>query len=110
MNSCPHHPDRGGPGPASVSGSVRTAHRLTERDVRDGARLAEAVYAMLEGQRGRRTRSARIRKLQRELRKLVDHRAWSTYLSLEEAVNGRADRELMLVAAWAFREGRRSAR
>lgn len=86
------------------------ARRLTAREFADDATLSEHIYRVLAGQRGRRARSSKIRQLQRQLRKLVDDRAWSTYLSLEEAVNGRAYRELMLVAAWAFREGRRSAR
>ncbi len=89
---------------------MKCARRLTTKDFRDDATLAEAVYRVLERQRGRRNRSCKIRQLQRQLRKLVDDRAWATYLSIEEAVNDRADRKLMLIARWAFGEGVRAAR
>jgi hypothetical protein len=85
------------------------ACRLTAKDFADDAVLAEHVYRVLEGQRGRRARSSKIQQLQRRLRKLVDDRVWSTYLSIEEAVNDRADRELQVVARWAFQQGRREA-
>lgn len=86
------------------------ARRLTAKDLADQARLAEAVYRVLEEQRGRRYRSRRIQQLQRQLRKLAGDRAWSTYLSIEEAVNDRADRQLMAITRWAFRGGQRAVR
>lgn len=86
------------------------ACRLTAKDFADDAVLAEHVYRVLEGQRGRRARSEKIRRLQRQLRMLVNDRVWSTYLSIEEAVNARADREIQVVARWAFREGLSAAR
>lgn len=82
---------------------------LTAEDAGDDARLAEAVYRLLEGQRGRRMLSTKVRRLQSALRKLVDDRAWKAYLRVEEAVNDRADRELLLVARWALREGARTS-
>lgn len=84
--------------------------RQTAKQFDDDAALSEEIYRVLEGQRGRRDRSRKIRQHQSRLRKLVDDRAWSAYLSVEEAVNDRADRQLMLIARWAFDEGLRARR
>lgn len=86
------------------------ARRLTAKQFEDDADLAEEIYRVLEGQRGRRDRSPKVQQLQRQLRKLADDRAWATYLSIEQVVNNRADRQLMEIARWAFRQGRRSMR
>lgn len=86
------------------------ARLLTAEDFADESRLTEAIHAVLLGQRGLRVRSWKIRRLQGELRKLIDDRTWKTYLSLEETVNDRAIRELVVVARWAFAEGVRAGR
>jgi len=89
---------------------MASARRQTAKQFADDAALSEEIYRVLEGQRGRRDRSRKVQQFQRQLRKLADDRAWATYLSIEEVVNNRADRQLMEIARWAFRQGRRSMR
>lgn len=106
----PPPPRCGNRGGAHVSAQVQCAPRLTAKDFRDDAALAEAIYRVLGGQRGRQARSRKMRQLQPTLRRLVDDKAWRAYLSIEEAANDRADRELLVVARWAFLAGLRAGR
>lgn len=80
--------------------------KLSTGDVRDDGRLADAIYRLLKAQPDRAAASRKVQRAQRRLRKLVDDAAWDAYLSVEEAVNERADAQLHLVARWAFAEGR----
>ena len=80
---------------------------LTDSVVRDDQRLGAAVDALLVPDQAMRRRRAAILRRQRELRQYCNEQAWAAYLKLEEVVNARLDAALLIVAKWAFDEGRR---
>lgn len=57
-----------------------------------------------------RRSSRAIRRRQAVLRRAASERAWSAYLSVEEATNIRQADLLLLAVRWAYREGTRAGR
>lgn len=84
--------------------------KLTAKIVRDDEAVARTLDGLLLGNRSFRRLSARVRRVQGQLRKLVSDDAWHAYLKLEATVNERASLEADLIVKWAFeadvREGR----
>lgn len=82
--------------------------RLTSATLKDEQAVTAAIDALLIAEPETRTRRRRILRLQKALHALVGEDAWQRYLAIEEAVNERHMDELVRVAAWAFKEGRRT--
>ena len=89
----------------------------TDQDKRD-REAALAAQARLQGgsavddlvhhEPELRVMARRIIELQERLRALVDDEGWRAYLDAEAASNARLSAVGLLVARWAYREGRRS--
>jgi hypothetical protein len=84
--------------------------RLTSRILAAPDRLCRALDELLLASPEHHALSRRIRRKQRQLRRLVEDDAWRTYLQMEEIVNERAAVEIELVVRWAFAAGARSRR
>jgi hypothetical protein len=80
---------------------------LTDAVVQNEQRLGAAIDAFLVQDEVMRRRRRQILRRQREVRHHCSEQAWAAYLRLEEAVNARLDLALMIVAKWAYTEGRR---
>ena len=81
---------------------------LTKKILNDEDALGLAIDEVLLRSRPWRKLNRRVRKLQREMRRMMNRGAWVTYLQLEEVVNERAFIEGNLLVKWAFKSGRRS--
>lgn len=68
----------------------------------------EAIDAMLVTAGAVRRVGRRVLRLQRRLRAMIPDDAIDCFLALSEATNEREVEALIVVAGWAFSEGRRS--
>ncbi len=84
--------------------------RLDEEVLSDHDALGNAIDKVLLKTKVFVRLSNKIRRRQRELRRLVDEPGWHAYLRVEEATNERAIEESELLVRWAFTLGRRAAR
>jgi hypothetical protein len=83
-------------------------HALTPEVFSDRVALIEAIDAVLVTA-GAVTRVGRcVLRLQQRLRAVIPDEAIDRFLALSEATNEREVEALIIVAGWAFDEGRRS--
>jgi hypothetical protein len=92
--------------------SARNTKRpaLDLKTLKDAAKLDDVLNEVVAGDLKTRAMSKQVLSLQNRLRRLVDDRGWQTFLKLEELVNGRTWAINVVVARWAFLEGRRARR
>lgn len=86
----------------------RGVPRLDQRVLSDPDALGVALNALFDSDPRMKQHRRKIIALQNWMRNLVTDEAWSAYLDLETASAGRLNDAIDLVAAWAFRQGRRS--
>ena len=84
--------------------------KLTKRILRDDNALSDAITQAVAAHPHIRELSRQIRHIQDELRDSSDRRAWRIYLAAEALQIQRLDEETLLVARWAYRQGRRTGR
>lgn len=84
----------------------RYTPRLTAEIVEDDDVLAEITGDVLVQDAGLRALSHQIVLAQEVVQEEVGDDAWAAYLDLESLVNERAEQASLLLARWAFKEGR----
>ncbi len=82
--------------------------RLQLEDPYDDGQLARKVERLLLGDDDLRRRRIRILVRGSVLKRRTSDDAFQSYLRLEEAWTARSSAELLVVARWAFDEGRRA--
>lgn len=82
--------------------------RLDLEDLDDDGQLWRRIERVLLGDADLRRRRIRILVRGAVLKRRVSDEAVQSFLRLEEAWTARSSTELLLVARWAFEEGRRA--
>ena len=80
---------------------------LTAQTVGDEQKLWDLIQRVLLEEPGHRRASRKIIRMQEGLKAVVTDEAWKTYLAIEDEVNWRRSRDLIVVARWAFEQGTR---
>ena len=81
--------------------------RLTTEILRDKSLLADAIDAVTRTDRRFELLTKEVLRFQADLRHIVNDKQWSSYLTLDEAVNDRSAHLTLLLVRWAFNEGLR---
>ena len=84
--------------------------KLPKHILNDDNALSDAISSVVATSSQIRHLQRRIRQRQNELCHAADRRAWRIYLKLEALHVRRLDEETLLVARWAYRQGRRAGR
>ena len=84
--------------------------KLSKKILRDDNELSDAISNVVATHAHIRALQRQILHQQDELRASLDRRSWRIYLTLEALQVQRLDEETILIARWAYRQGRRTGR
>jgi len=89
-----------------MAATPKVTPSLTPEILADSEAVAARIDQLLRADPQYRQHTKTILRAQDALRRVLADREWREYLDVEAAVNFRLDCALMMVARWAFEEGR----